>query len=151
MNAPKRNKRKKKNRIKLQVGHGHKPISPQEKARYYAYLKSNQWREKREVALEMYGRVCGLCGSKHDLQVHHRTYKNIYKELMEDLMILCESCHSHHHKSQIWKNGKVSKYMKNPNYDTSPTTYYPNRSKERQNLHETVSESNSRISNQNTL
>lgn len=140
-------KRKKKRGVKLQTGHGNKPVTHAQKAQYYKYLKSSQWREKREVALEMYGRVCGLCGCKHNLQVHHRTYKNIYKELMEDLMILCESCHRTHHKAQIWKNGKVSKYMKNPNYDTAPTTFYQNRSKSTENIHETVSECNSRVFN----
>ena len=46
---------------------------------------------------------------------------------MEDLMILCETCHSKHHRDQKFKNGRKSKYMKDPNYDTTPVTYYPKR------------------------
>lgn len=98
-----------------------------DKQKYYSYLKSPQWREKRKFALEFYGYNCGLCGSKHNLEVHHRSYKNIFKEAMEDLMLLCESCHRDFHKRKILKNGKKSKYMKDPNYDTSAVTYYPKR------------------------
>lgn len=129
-NYNQKKKRKKKKRVQLKIGHGrNKPITAKQKAQYYKYLQSSQWKAKRDVAMEMYGRACGLCGSRHDLQVHHRTYKNIFKELMEDLMILCESCHYAHHKAQIWNNGKTSKYMKDPAYDKIATTFYPDRRK----------------------
>lgn len=121
------NRKKKKKRIKLKIGRNYKRVTPQDKARYYQYLKSAQWREKRKFALEFYGNRCGLCGSRFNLEIHHRSYKNIFKELMEDLMILCETCHKRHHKSQVWKNGKQSRYMRNPEYDNEPVTYYPNR------------------------
>lgn len=99
-----------------------------DKQKYYSYLKSQQWKEKRKFALEFYGYNCGLCGSGHNLEVHHRNYKNLYKESMEDLMLLCETCHRNFHRKKILKNGKESKYMKNPKYDTTPVTYYPKRS-----------------------
>jgi 5-methylcytosine-specific restriction endonuclease McrA len=105
-----------------------KKITETQKQRYYKYLKSNQWREKRRTALEFYGNRCGLCGSRYDLEIHHRDYDNIFKEKIEDLMILCETCHAKHHRDQKFKNGKESKYMRNPKYDTDPVTYYPKRS-----------------------
>lgn len=105
----------------------HKKSTYRDKHKYYSYLKSQDWKSKRKYALEFYGYTCNLCGSKNNLEVHHRTYKNLGKEAMEDLMLLCESCHYKFHKNKILKNGKVSKYIKNPNYDTQPVTYFPNR------------------------
>lgn len=98
-----------------------------DKQKYYAYLHSQQWKDKRKVALEFYGNNCGMCGSKYSLEVHHRNYKTIFKERIEDLMILCETCHRKFHKNKINKNGKKSKYMRDPNYETAPVTYYPKR------------------------
>lgn len=100
-----------------------------DKQQYYAYLKSDQWREKRRAALQFYGNNCCLCGTRHNIQVHHRNYRNIFKESMEDLILLCESCHKTFHKKKIWKNGKQSKYMRNPNYEVNTVTYFPERSK----------------------
>ena len=42
-----------------------------------------------------YGFACGLCGSKKQIQVHHRTYKNQYNEKPEDLIVLCHTCHEY--------------------------------------------------------
>jgi len=105
-----------------------KKVTHKKKQEYYAYLRSPVWKEKRKFALQFYGNECGLCGNKHDLEIHHRTYKNIFKEPMEDLMILCETCHKRHHKNKIFKNGKDSQYNRNPHYDKAPVTYYPKRS-----------------------
>ena len=98
-----------------------------DKKKYYDYLKSNQWREKRKLALQFYGYNCCLCSSKHNIQVHHRNYRNLFRESMEDLILLCESCHHQFHKKKIWKNGKKSKYMKTPDSQVNTVTYYPGR------------------------
>lgn len=119
---------RKRRKPKLKTGKSFKKVTPEQRAQYHKYLNSAQWKEKRKFALEFYGNRCGLCGSKYDLEIHHRSYKNIFRELMEDLMILCETCHKRHHRNEVLKNGKKSRYMKDPNYDTTPTTYYPKRS-----------------------
>ena len=106
-----------------------KKITGKMKSEYYAYLRSVQWKQKRQMAFDVYGKVCSLCNSRHDLEIHHRHYKNIFKEQIEDLMVLCESCHKTYHKKQIWKNGKKSKYMRDPNYQVTTATYYPDRRK----------------------
>jgi cytochrome c len=31
------------------------------------------------------------------LEIHHKTYKNIFNEKMEDLELLCHSCHQQEH------------------------------------------------------
>lgn len=98
-----------------------------DKRKYYEYINSYPWKQKRKLALQFYGYNCCLCGNRNDLQVHHRNYKNLFKESMEDLIILCESCHRQFHKKKIWKNGKKSKYMKHPASDTNTVTYYPGR------------------------
>jgi hypothetical protein len=63
------------------------------KEAYHAYLRSKEWELFRQKAFDFYGRECKQCGSKHLLQVHHETYKNIFKEQLSDVTILCESCH----------------------------------------------------------
>jgi hypothetical protein len=70
-----------------------------------------------------------MCNKKHNLQVHHKTYIRLTKERMEDLIVLCEDCHYlfHKKKNPVWRNGKESKYMRNPMYDTTTVTYYPNK------------------------
>lgn len=105
--------------------------SPRQKQRYYEYLKSQAWRDKRKSAIIFYGGTCSLCPKKHNLHVHHKTYIRLFKERMEDLIVLCEDCHYlfHKKKNPVWRNGKKSKYMKDPAYDTSTTTYYPNAKK----------------------
>jgi 5-methylcytosine-specific restriction endonuclease McrA len=125
--AKQNRKKKRKKKLKLKLPGNRRKITAQQKAQYHKYLNSAQWKEKRKFALEFYGNRCALCGNRYDLEIHHRTYKNIFKEPMEDLMILCETCHKHHHKGQIWKNGKESKYMRNPKYEVETVTYYPKR------------------------
>lgn len=87
-----------------------------DKQQYHAYLRSQQWIDKRKLALDFYDNNCGMCGSKFNLQVHHRSYRNIFKERMEDLMLLCESCHHRFHNKKAYQNKKV---------DTETITYYP--------------------------
>lgn len=68
-------------------------------ARYDEYLASEAWAEKRERALEHYGRKCHICGRTMYLQVHHRTYVRLGHERMSDLEVLCKGCHARrHHK-----------------------------------------------------
>lgn len=65
--------------------------------KYKRYLLSDKWRKIRKKALEFYGNNCCKCGNKFNLQVHHRDYKNLYKENMIDLLVLCEPCHHEEH------------------------------------------------------
>ena len=66
-------------------------------ADYLDYLKSEEWRGKRTVALERAGSRCQVCNSPDRLDVHHRTYERFKDELPEDLTVLCRSCHSLYH------------------------------------------------------
>lgn len=65
--------------------------------RYLAYLKSNEWRCVRRIALHAAGHRCQLCASTNKLQVHHKTYENIERETLDDVIVLCGICHSKFH------------------------------------------------------
>lgn len=66
---------------------------------YKEYLKSAEWKEKRDRRLEVDGCQCVICGSKNNLNVHHLTYKNIMQEDVEnDLITLCKNCHTMLHR-----------------------------------------------------
>lgn len=69
---------------------------------YLDYLQSSKWQEKRIERLKMDNFRCCRCGSPHDVQVHHLTYKNIGNEnVYEDLITLCDSCHESIEKEAI--------------------------------------------------
>lgn len=62
------------------------------------YLSSPVWAAKRLEALKEYGPVCNRCGL-HGTDVHHKTYvRTGGEERIEDLEILCRSCHEAHHR-----------------------------------------------------
>jgi len=71
----------------------------QRRQRYQSYLRSPQWYARRQVALAKAGRRCRDCGRPTaKLQVHHLTYKRIFREHPKDLRALCWKCHKRHHR-----------------------------------------------------
>ena len=66
--------------------------------RYLEYLKSPEWRAKREQVLARDKYRCFECGAKGLLEVHHTTYKRIFNEHIDDLIALCPACHDDEHK-----------------------------------------------------
>lgn len=68
--------------------------------KYQAYLQTPQWKQKRIDKFSQVGYECQLCPSKTRLQVHHRTYKRLGRELLSDLTVLCEKCHKIFHKKK---------------------------------------------------
>ena len=66
------------------------------KVNYYAYLKSDKWKEKRKQVLEIARGKCEKCG-KLASEVHHETYKRLGHEWLIDLTALCRGCHSKIH------------------------------------------------------
>jgi hypothetical protein len=58
-----------------------------------AYYRSEKWQQKRAAALQAADHCCEVCNSPHELQVHHRTYERLCKELPGDLTVLCRTCH----------------------------------------------------------
>jgi restriction endonuclease Mrr len=65
---------------------------------YAEYLRSPEWRRTRAAALERAGYCCSLdVTHTDDLEVHHRTYERLGRELAIDLVVLCRPCHRVHH------------------------------------------------------
>jgi hypothetical protein len=66
---------------------------------YQEYLRTPEWRRRRERKLDQADLRCQFCNRHHrSLNVHHRTYENLGEELDGDLIVLCRACHSTFHK-----------------------------------------------------
>jgi len=85
-------------------------VSPKEsESSYKSYIKSDKWRAKSSKAKRKAKRRCQLCGATDVvLDTHHNTYKNLGHEKPEDLIVLCQSCHTKFHEQ---KNCDVSLYL----------------------------------------
>jgi 5-methylcytosine-specific restriction endonuclease McrA len=61
---------------------------------YYndVYLKSDEWKNKRENTLKRDNYTCVCCEEKAT-QVHHINYNNVYQEKEKQLISVCKSCH----------------------------------------------------------
>lgn len=82
------------------------------KKKYLDYLQSKEWQDVRNRVFQKRGRSCERCGK--DLQgkiadVHHKTYKNLFNEKLEDLEVLCRPCHQDEHKDKRHKSEKKKK------------------------------------------
>lgn len=75
---------------------------------YSIYLASEAWDKKRQHRLLLSNRRCEACGCTEKLHVHHLTYERIFKEEMDDLMVLC----SRHHEAieELIRKGVVSRF-----------------------------------------
>lgn len=88
----KKRKAKAKKRTKKKV-----ELQSEFKKRYYAYLKSDEW---NTIKLDLYrerGKSCERCGVGKNIQVHHLTYVNVFREHPNDLVLLCGRCHKKEH------------------------------------------------------
>jgi hypothetical protein len=73
------------------------------KESYHAYLKTEEWQRKRKICLEYYGHRCAICYNDEKIDVHHRTYENVFDERPSDLTALCRECHdTFHHQMNDW-------------------------------------------------
>jgi hypothetical protein len=74
------------------------------KRKYYDYLRSPEWKEKREKKLESVGHRCEICGvgsDTHQLVIHHKSYYSVFRERLCDLEVLCEDGHDYRHSRRI--------------------------------------------------
>lgn len=64
---------------------------------YNKYLKTEDWKIKREECFKLHLKRCFICRNKL-VDVHHKTYKRIFKENIEiDLIPLCRNHHKEVH------------------------------------------------------
>lgn len=77
---------------------------------YAAYLGSEAWKVKRAERLEIDGRKCQGCTLSGFLDVHHKTYRNIGDEnVQDDLVSLCRNCHNATHAGETLLLEEISK------------------------------------------
>lgn len=60
---------------------------------YNEYLKTPQWRKKRDMVMRRAGELCEGCGQRKATQVHHKTYEHVGNELLFELVAVCYQCH----------------------------------------------------------
>lgn len=92
---------------------------------YKKYLNSSHWKEvKARYRQSKLIQECYICGSKNKIHLHHKSYKRIGNENLNDLIPLCEKCHSLVHfklkqsnsqKVNLWNIARKVKrgYLKN--------------------------------------
>lgn len=64
---------------------------------YEEYIRSPWWRARKAAVIRYRGERCERCGCTHWLQLHHRTYERLCRELPEDVELLCDQCHREEH------------------------------------------------------
>jgi len=63
------------------------------KEKYYEYLRSPEWRAKREKVLQRDKFICQGCLNAEATEVHHLTYDHVFNEFLFELTSLCRECH----------------------------------------------------------
>ena len=83
---------------------------------YNEYMLSPEWKEKRIAVAQREDHVCQMCGQKVLVKyhIHHKTYARFGHEDLNDLMFLCEQCHSKLHRDKDKANGVVRKPIQRP-------------------------------------
>ena len=75
---------------------------PPPNEKYQRYLSSAVWKKLRQAVIDRCNDCCERCGKRLVDEIHHVTYKRIYKEDLDDLLGLCEGCHAYiHEKTKI--------------------------------------------------
>jgi len=83
---------------------------------YNDYIKSSAWRaKKRKYRASKLPQNCLVCNSKK-VDLHHRTYKRLGNEWLNDLVPLCrehhQEAHSFHKKTGMGLWGATKHYIR---------------------------------------
>lgn len=70
------------------------------------YLGSAQWKALRAKVFKRAQGVCEGCASAPATEVHHLTYARWGREMLFDLVAICEACHDAVHDSDSREEGK---------------------------------------------
>jgi len=57
------------------------------------HLQSDYWHNLKQTRLAMANQACEHCGIMGNLHLHHISYANLGIEDIEDVVILCATCH----------------------------------------------------------
>lgn len=83
-----------------------------ESMNYKEYLQTEHWQLKREQALKYFNYECSACGTKFNLNVHHKRYDNLFEEKIEDLAVFCKRCHNNFHERDNQGNSLADREAK---------------------------------------
>lgn len=82
----------------------HQPIDERDDySDYQSYIRSREWETRAIEAKRRAGWRCQECGKRfevgerHKLHAHHLTYDRLYRELRQDVKVLCQDCHKRAH------------------------------------------------------
>lgn len=69
---------------------------------YDRYLENQHWQDFRKLVLQKQRNEdghnhCQSCSGRTRLQVHHRTYERLGREVPSDVVVLCKPCHDKLH------------------------------------------------------
>ncbi len=69
---------------------------------YNDYLNSEAWKSLKRLLIQERGTKCQKCG-KDGLRLdgHHLTYKRLFNEMPEDILLICRKCHEKIHNKKI--------------------------------------------------
>ena len=85
------------------------------KRNYYDYMHSEEWRKKRLKVLKRDGFRCQMCGTAKNLRVHHINYEHLDTDAeLDDLITLCDTCHTQIHAQDIKKKQPVDLFSLPP-------------------------------------
>lgn len=92
-----------------------KQIKEKSISNYKIYINSSKWKKKRLSFIKKYKNKCQCCWWEFldkDLSLHHHTYQRVWKELDNDLALVCINCHNLIHYKN-WKKVKLQeKYLR---------------------------------------
>lgn len=71
------------------------------KVNYRKYIKSKAWQRIRTRAIEHADGQCRKCGSRMNIQVHHKHYQTLGRERLSDLDVICRQCHADGHLADV--------------------------------------------------
>lgn len=77
------------------------------KYQYDTYTRTDIWKEKVNLAKERDNYTCQSCGVQYTdfifpkLEAHHTTYDRVYGELIDDILILCRTCHQAEYETSL--------------------------------------------------
>jgi 5-methylcytosine-specific restriction endonuclease McrA len=89
--------------------------------RYDGYVRGSKWRNMRDDMIRLRGEQCERCGYRYELQLHHRSYERLGRELISDLEVLCQPCHEKADEERALQ-GQARRY--NAALDTYATKKY---------------------------
>jgi 5-methylcytosine-specific restriction endonuclease McrA len=76
-------------------------------ANYLKYIGSAAWKAKRQQYFALYGKKCQVCNSRQNIKIHHRTYARFGRELLVDILALCQQHHLEVHKFHRKVGGNI--------------------------------------------